>query len=143
MSASRATGAAGKRSGKAAARPRARIGAARHVAAASSPVDVFAALGDGTRLALVECLCTNGVASIAQLTSATTISRQAVTKHLRVLADAGLVTDIRDGRERLWQLEPRPLGDARQALERIARRWDEALFRLKRTIEATDGAHGG
>jgi len=72
MSASRATGAAGKRSAKAAARPRARIGAARRVAAASSPVDVFAALGDGTRLALVECLCTNGVASIAQLTSATT-----------------------------------------------------------------------
>jgi DNA-binding transcriptional ArsR family regulator len=104
---------------------------------------VFAALGDDTRLALVDCLCANGVASTAQLTSITTISRQAVTKHLRVLADAGLVTDIRDGRERLWQLEPRPLGDARQALERIARRWDEALFRLKRMVEATGGAHVG
>jgi len=140
MSASRATV---PRAGQASARKRTRTrpGAERVAANAATQAGVFAALGDDTRLALVDCLCANGVASIAQLTTATTISRQAVTKHLRVLADAGLVTDIRDGRERLWQLEPRPLADARQALERIARQWDDALFRLKRRVEAADGTH--
>lgn len=114
--------------------------AARARPAGAGPERIFAALGDATRLALVDSLCANGVASIAQLTAATTVSRQAVTKHLRVLAGAGLASDIRDGRERLWQLEPRALGDARHALELIARQWDRALFRLKRHVEAPDDA---
>jgi DNA-binding transcriptional ArsR family regulator len=143
MSASRRTAASAKPAGKTPSRPRARPVPARTSAVAHAPADVFAALGDATRLALVDSLCANGVASTAQLTTATTISRQAVTKHLRVLAGAGLVSDIRDGRERLWQLEPRPLADARHALERIARQWDDALFRLKRHVEAPETPRGG
>ncbi len=92
---------------------------------------VFAALGDPTRLALVAMLCTGGVFSIAQLTPSTQISRQGVTKHLRVLADAGLVHDVKRGRERLWQLDPAHLEEARRTLEVIGKQWEVALGRLK------------
>src|SRR3981081_4907020 len=80
----------------------------------SSPV--FAALGDETRLRLIAVLCAGGAMSIAQLTSGTQITRQAVTKHLQVLADAGLVRDLKVGRERRWQFEAARLGEARRAL---------------------------
>ncbi len=63
---------------------------------------VFAALGDPTRLALVAMLCAGRVFSIAQLTANTHMSRQGVAKHLRLVADAGLVHDLKRGRERLW-----------------------------------------
>jgi DNA-binding transcriptional ArsR family regulator len=97
---------------------------------------IFAALGDPTRLKLVALLCAGGAFSIAHLTESTDISRQGVTKHLRVLADAGVVRDVKRGRERLWQLEPDRLDDARRALEIIGRQWDEALDRLKAFVEA-------
>ena len=96
---------------------------------------IFAALGDPTRLKLVALLCAGGAFSIARLTASTDISRQGVTKHLRVLADAGVVRDVKRGRERLWQLEPDKLDDARRALEVIGRQWDEALDRLKAFVE--------
>jgi len=96
---------------------------------------IFAALGDPTRLRLVALLCAGGAFSIARLTASTDISRQGVTKHLRVLADAGVVRDVKRGRERLWQLEPDQLDDARRALEVIGRQWDEALDRLKAFVE--------
>ena len=96
---------------------------------------IFAALGDPTRLRLVALLCAGGAFSIAHLTASTDISRQGVTKHLRVLADAGVVRDLKRGRERLWQLEPDQLDDARRALEVIGRQWDEALDRLKAFVE--------
>jgi DNA-binding transcriptional ArsR family regulator len=96
---------------------------------------VFAALGDPTRLALVARLCEGGSWSIARLTVGGNVTRQAVTKHLEVLAGAGLVRDARRGRERLWELEPERLGDARRALDEISRRWDEALDRLRRYVE--------
>jgi DNA-binding transcriptional ArsR family regulator len=73
--------------------------------------------------------------STAQLTAGTTVSRQAITKHLRVLADAGLVRDIKVGRERLWAFDPRYLQEARQSLELIAQQWDHALLQLKRAVE--------
>src|SRR5688572_9759736 len=73
---------------------------------------VFAALGDPTRLKLIALLCAGGAFSIAQLTANTDISRQGVTKHLQVLADAGVVRDVRQGRERLWQLEPGQIEEA-------------------------------
>ncbi|HEY8244395.1 MAG TPA: metalloregulator ArsR/SmtB family transcription factor [Casimicrobiaceae bacterium] len=97
---------------------------------------IFAALGDPTRLKLVALLCAGGAFSIAHLTESTDISRQGVTKHLRVLADAGVVRDVKRGRERLWQLEPDRLDDARRALEIIGRQWDEALDRLKAFVES-------
>ena len=96
---------------------------------------IFAALGDPTRLKLVALLCAGGAFSIARLTASTDISRQGVTKHLRVLADAGVVRDLKRGRERLWQLEPDRLDDARRALVIIGRQWDEALDRHKAFVE--------
>jgi DNA-binding transcriptional ArsR family regulator len=96
---------------------------------------VFAALGDPTRLQLVTLLCAGGAFSIAQLTDHTEISRQAVTKHLQVLAEAGVVRDLKIGRERLWQLDPAQIEEAKRTLEEIGRQWDVALGRLKAFVE--------
>lgn len=96
---------------------------------------VFAALGDPTRLQLVTLLCAGGALSIAQLTAHTDISRQAVSKHLQVLTEAGVVHGLKLGRERLWQLDPAQLEEARRALEEIGRQWDAALGRLKAFVE--------
>lgn len=97
---------------------------------------VFAALGDPTRLQLVTLLCAGGALSIAQLTAHTDISRQAVSKHLQVLTEAGVVHGLKLGRERLWQLDPVQLEEARRTLEEIGRQWDAALGRLKALVEA-------
>ncbi len=106
---------------------------------AAAPVEraapLFAALGDETRLALVARLCTGGPQSIAQLTTGAAVTRQAVTKHLEVLAGAGLVSGARRGRERIWRLEPARVDDAREALSRISRQWDAALERLRAFVE--------
>src|SRR5712692_4765663 len=90
---------------------------------------VFAALGDQTRLRLVARLCAGGPMSIARLTSGADVTRQAVTKHLHVLAGAGLVHGFRQGRERVWELEPAQLEEARRLLARISGQWDDALAR--------------
>jgi DNA-binding transcriptional ArsR family regulator len=92
---------------------------------------VFAALGDTTRLKLVAVLCAGGAFSITQLTNHTEISRQAVSKHLHTLAEAGVVRDVKHGRERLWQIEAARIDEARAALDAIARAWEQALGRLK------------
>ncbi len=96
---------------------------------------VFAALGDETRLFILAVLCAGGAVSIAQLTSGTEITRQAVTKHLHVLADAGLVRGIKVGRERRWEFVPTQLEEARRSLEVIAQQWDRALERLRVAVE--------
>jgi DNA-binding transcriptional ArsR family regulator len=96
---------------------------------------VFAALGDEMRLRLVAALCVGGAMSITQLTSGTEISRQAITKHLSVLAAAGLVRDVKVGRERLWEFEPAQLDEARRSLELIGQQWDHALAKLKLAVE--------
>lgn len=100
--------------------------------------EVFAALGDPTRLRLVALLCAGGVFSITHLTANTDISRQAVTRHLQVLADAGLVKDLRVGRERVWQFDPTQLEQARRTLELIGQQWDIALAALKAFAEGDD-----
>ncbi|MBT2322442.1 helix-turn-helix transcriptional regulator [Variovorax paradoxus] len=97
---------------------------------------IFAALGDETRLRLVAVLCAGGAMSIAQLTAGTEITRQAVTKHLQVLADAGLVHDVKVGRERLWEFERARLEEGRRSLDAIVQQWDQALLRLKAAVEA-------
>lgn len=97
---------------------------------------VFAALGDPTRLKLVTVLCAGGALSIAQLTTNTAISRQGVTKHLQVLADAGVVRDVKLGRERLWQLEPAQIEEAKRTLDVIGSAWEAALGRLKTFVES-------
>jgi DNA-binding transcriptional ArsR family regulator len=96
---------------------------------------IFAALGDGTRLRLVSRLCAGGPMSIARLTAGTHVTRQAVTKHLQVLAGAGLVRGRRQGRQSLWELEPRRLDVARRYLDLISKRWDDTLGRLKAAVE--------
>jgi DNA-binding transcriptional ArsR family regulator len=95
----------------------------------------FAALGDETRLRLIALLCAGGAASISQLTAGTEVTRQAVTKHLEVLSQAGLVHDVKVGRERLWEFDPAQMDEARQALDLIAQQWDHALGRLKASLE--------
>jgi DNA-binding transcriptional ArsR family regulator len=96
---------------------------------------VFAALGDERRLRLLARLGGEGPLSISRLSEGAGITRQAVTKHLQVLADAGLATSLRRGREQLWQLEAARLAEARRSLELISQRWDEALERMKRALE--------
>jgi len=99
---------------------------------------LFAALGDATRLALLVTLCASGPASVSRLSSRFPVSRQALAKHLDVLAQAGLVRSSRQGRERLWTLEPRRLEEAREALEGLSRQWDAALERLRAFVEDGD-----
>jgi DNA-binding transcriptional ArsR family regulator len=96
---------------------------------------IFAALGDEMRLQLIAVLCVGGAMSITQLTAGTDITRQAVTKHLGVLAAAGLVRDVKVGRERLWEFEPTQLHEALRALDAIGRQWDQALAKLKLAVE--------
>jgi DNA-binding transcriptional ArsR family regulator len=98
---------------------------------------VFSALGDEIRLTLVAALCVGGAMSITQLTSGTEISRQAITKHLGVLAAAGLVRDLKVGRERLWEFEPAQLDEARRTLELIGQQWEHALAKLKFAVESS------
>ena len=100
---------------------------------------MFAALGDETRLALVRRLVGGGPQSIARLTAGATVSRQAVTKHLEVLARAGIVRGSRRGRERVWQLEPARLDEAQQWLAAISGQWDAALERLRAFVEEDEG----
>lgn len=123
------------RSGKAKGAGRHDAGLPSIVQSSEALANVFAALGDPTRLKLVAVLCAGGALSIAQLTANTDISRQGVTKHLQVLADAGVVRDLKLGRERLWQLEPGQIEEAKRTLEVIGRQWEVALGKLKAFAE--------
>jgi DNA-binding transcriptional ArsR family regulator len=96
---------------------------------------VFAALGDDTRLRLVSRLSGGGPLSISKLRAGFPITRQAITKHLRVMQSAGLVHGTIQGRERVWQLDQKRLADARRHLQNISDRWDETLERLKALVE--------
>jgi DNA-binding transcriptional ArsR family regulator len=96
---------------------------------------LFAALGDATRLGLLVSLCAGGPLTVTRLSGQFEVSRQAITKHLEVLSEAGLVTSLRRGRERIWTFEPKRLEEAREYLERLSRQWDVALGRLKTFVE--------
>jgi DNA-binding transcriptional ArsR family regulator len=102
---------------------------------ASQAAPVFAALGDDTRLRLVARLCSSGPLSIARLTDGAKVTRQAITKHLHTLADAGLVRSSRDGREQIWEIRPKRLVEAGQFLSLISDQWDEAIERLREFVE--------
>jgi len=104
-------------------------------AALTSSAPIFAALGDRTRLQLLALLCARGPQSIARLTAGTKVTRQAVTKHLRVLAEAGLVRGVRQGRESHWTVEPEQLDVARRYLDLISKQWTERLDALERHLE--------
>jgi DNA-binding transcriptional ArsR family regulator len=96
---------------------------------------VFAALGDPTRLALVIRLCDGSRWSIAQLSDGQPLTRQAISKHLRVLEDAHVVRSERTGRENLYVLDPKPIENLRDYIELVSRQWDTALSRLKSFVE--------
>lgn len=96
---------------------------------------VFAALGDRTRLALVTKLSDGMPRSIALLCADAEMTRQAVTKHLRVLEDAGLVHSVRTGRESQFELRPESIVQMREYLDEVSRQWDDALARLRAFVE--------
>ncbi len=96
---------------------------------------LFAALGDKTRLRLMSRLCDGGAMSITRLTAGSRVTRQAITKHLRVMEGAGVVDSRRRGRERVWQLNRRRLEDAHRYLNMISKQWDDALGRLREFVE--------
>jgi DNA-binding transcriptional ArsR family regulator len=96
---------------------------------------VLAALGDETRLQLVARLAAGEPLSISRLVTGTRITRQAVTKHLRVLEKAGVANGSRRGREHVWSLNPAQLREVQRRLDQIAGLWDDALARLKAAVE--------
>ena len=97
---------------------------------------VFAALGDETRLSLLARLCDGQRYSIAELTDGTKLTRQAVTKHLRVLERVRIVHGMREGRESLFQFDPQPVIEMKDYLEQVSKQWDSALVRLKSFVES-------
>jgi DNA-binding transcriptional ArsR family regulator len=96
---------------------------------------VFAALGDETRLSLVMKLAGGGSCSISQLAEGSQLTRQGITKHLRVLEDAGLVHGVKAGRENLFVFNPQAIVEMQAYLDTVSRQWDDALGRLKTFVE--------
>src|SRR5450755_1923417 len=96
---------------------------------------IFAALGDRTRLALVRKLCVGPARSISELAEDSTLTRQAITKHLRVLERAGIVHSRRRGRESRFHFDPRPIEQVREYLGLVSENWDQALSRLKSFVD--------
>jgi DNA-binding transcriptional ArsR family regulator len=97
---------------------------------------VFAALGDETRLSLVAKLCVGQPRSISQLTRGSRLTRQAITKHLRVLENAAIVRSVRSGRESLFEFDPEPMEEIKNYLDLVSEQWDQALSRLKSLVES-------
>lgn len=96
---------------------------------------VFAALGDDTRLSLVAQLSRGKPRSISHLTRGSKLTRQAITKHLRVLEGAGVVRSVRSGRESLFEFHPEPMDELKKYLDLVSEQWDHALSRLKSFVE--------
>jgi DNA-binding transcriptional ArsR family regulator len=96
---------------------------------------LFAVLGAETRLELIEKISTGPPQSISRLAEGSTLTRQAITKHLRVLEGAGVVRSVRVGRESLFEFRLEPLKEIQSYLERVSGQWDQALARLKSFVE--------
>ena len=96
---------------------------------------IFAALGDETRLLLIAKLCSGQPHSISELTVGSKLTRQAITKHLRVLQRAGIVHGVRAGREKRFEFDPEPMHEIKQYLDIVSAQWDQALARLKSFVE--------
>ena len=96
---------------------------------------VFAALGDDTRLTLISKLSGGEPRSISQLTEGSRLTRQAITKHLRVLENAGIVCSVRTGRESRFKFDPKPIDATRKYLDLVSQQWDDTLARLKSLVE--------
>ncbi|MET0429060.1 MAG: helix-turn-helix transcriptional regulator [Microvirga sp.] len=101
-----------------------------------SAAPIFAALGDPIRLSIIGQLCESGPLPTVRLQGASRgVSRQGLTKHLRVLEDAGLVDSVRIGRDRQWRLQPRRIAMLRQHLEDVSAAWDGRIERLRAFVE--------
>jgi DNA-binding transcriptional ArsR family regulator len=96
---------------------------------------IFAALGDGTRLSLIAKLSAGQPHSISQLTEGSRLTRQAITKHLRVLESVGIVRSVHRGRQNLFEFNPKPIEETRKYLDLVSEQWDHALSRLKSFVE--------
>jgi DNA-binding transcriptional ArsR family regulator len=96
---------------------------------------VFAALGDEVRLSLIAKLSAGRPHSIAQLTKGSSLTRQAITKHLRVLENVGIVRSLHKGRESLFKFNPKPIAETKKYLDDVSQQWDQALNRLKSFVE--------
>lgn len=114
------------------------MSAAERAQAEAGPAALFGALADSTRLALVTRLSGGAARSIASLSADARVTRQAVTKHLRVLEQAGLVRSARTGRETRFALRPEAMAPARDYLDSVAAQWEAALGRLKDLVEGAD-----
>ncbi len=101
----------------------------------AEPASVFAALGDAIRIDLVNRLSDGTPRSIASLADGFPITRQALTKHLRVLERVGLAFATRDGRETLYRIDPAGLLVAEAWIGTVSAQWDSAIDRLKRHVE--------
>ena len=101
----------------------------------AEPAAVFRALGDETRLLLVKRLCQGEPLSITQLTERSGLTRQAITKHLRVLEGVGVVRGVKAGRESRFEFDPEPVDAMKEFLEGVSARWDRTLERLKKFVE--------
>ena len=99
-----------------------------------SPDQTFAALADGTRREILQAVATRGDATATELAAGLPVTRQAVAKHLGVLAGAGLVQARRAGRETRYAPTPEPLGDAIAWMTDLGAQWDARLARLKRSV---------
>lgn len=119
------------RRGKAARSPR----RSESVTVQRGTAAVFAALGDETRLTLLSTLARGERLSITRLAEPRAMTRQAVTKHLRVLERASLVRCVKSGRESLFEIQPDTLRLAQERIAFIAGQWDDALARLKASLE--------
>jgi DNA-binding transcriptional ArsR family regulator len=104
-------------------------------ASAVTKAPLFDALGDPNRLRIVTRLCDGGPCSTSQITQVVPVSRQAATKHLLLLEAVGLVSSQRNGRERIWRMQPRPLAEASQYLTALSQRWDRAIENLRTFVE--------
>jgi DNA-binding transcriptional ArsR family regulator len=92
-------------------------------------------LGDETRLSLLAKLSTGQRLSISQLTTSSNLTRQAITKHLRVLERVKIVRCVRSGRESLFEFDPEPIEEIKGYLDLVSEQWDQALARLKSFVE--------
>src|SRR5215467_2800978 len=101
----------------------------------TSSAQLFAALGDETRLGLVARLCAKGPLSITELTAGSRVTRQGITKHLRVMERSGLAHCTRRGRETVWEVDQRSVDEAQRYLEQVSTQWDRALARLQAFVK--------
>jgi DNA-binding transcriptional ArsR family regulator len=104
-------------------------------AVVESAPGVFSALGDPNRLRIITRLCDGGPCSTTEVTQVVSVTRQAATKHLLLLEAVGLVSSQRQGRERIWRVQPKPLTDASEYLTALSQRWDRAIDRLRAYVE--------